>query len=97
MSNPSTPEHVLTPVQVICLMEAYYLAGPTRDLSESYQRAYDWLKAREAVQWNSVGCRWDTTLRGEAWIQMILSTPAPVRSSVYLDPRNQKSYPGEDA
>lgn len=79
----------LTPLKVNLLLHIYGIASPFTDPNMPiYEKAKEEFIHHSLAERSDYGCGYRILPRGVAFVNMILATPLPLESEVFIDPRN---------
>ena len=79
----------LTPLKINLLLHIYSIAAPfTHPDKPIYEMAKEEFIHHSLAERSDHGCGYRILPRGVAFVNMILATPLPLESEVFIDPRN---------
>ena len=84
----------MRPVEMIILLEVFYIREPLERLTVARSTAIEVLKHKGLIEddignsdYDNDGGAYMTTSKGNLMVKMLEDTPTPVPSSEYVDPR----------
>ena len=82
----------ICPVGIEIIMHCHYSTSPDPMRgTQIYEDCIEEYKKNGLIKWRDDWDTWITTEKGRAWVELICSTPYPVPTTKWLDPRTNES------